>query len=268
MKKGVTFSLCVLNLVVRALTMEPSCPVCSKYEYEEKLLERVLRNEHALEHTLHDIKATHAKVVDALKTIHDKIGSVNTAIGTMDRKQIVMEETLDNAIKTAQTNVSESLSHILAESGRAIKVIEERVDRIKGDLKTPTIQFRAQLASSVTVNTGQDVVFSRVEVNEGQGYDSRTGKFTASVAGLYNFDVHFCVQQNYWVYLEIVHVGRSVQRLAHHNGGPHGYQGSSLQANIVMSMGDIVWVRATSTSYFYQTDSYCTNAFSGVLIRV
>ncbi|KAH3807238.1 hypothetical protein DPMN_135573 [Dreissena polymorpha] len=137
---------------------------------------------------------------------------------------------------------------------------------IPEDLKTPTILFRAQLASTITVSTGQDVVFTRVEVNEGQGYNKVTGKFTASVAGLYHFAVHYCTQDNKWVYLEIVHNGKSLQSSAHY-GAASAYQCSSLQAYVVIVMGDTVWVRTTATSHLFQSGSLYTNTFSGVLIR-
>ncbi|XP_052218609.1 uncharacterized protein LOC127836169 [Dreissena polymorpha] len=184
MKKELKVVLYVLNLAVTSLAAEPACPVCSRYNYEEMLLERVIRNELALEHTLKDIKETNTKVVDALRKLQDENDKVNIANAAMERKQIVMEAALSDAIKTALTNVSESLTHMLTESVRAIKEMESRVNLIKGELQIPTIQFRAKLASSITVNNGQDVVFTRVEVNEGHGYDKGTGKFTASVAGL------------------------------------------------------------------------------------
>ncbi|KAH3812885.1 hypothetical protein DPMN_141328 [Dreissena polymorpha] len=244
MKKEMKIILFVLSLAVISLAAEPACPSCSKYHYEEMLLERVLRNELALEHTLTKIKETNTNVVDALKKLQDENNKVNTAIELMERKEILMEATLDDSVKTALKNVSESLTHILTESGRAIKEMESKVERFKGDLKTPTIQFRAQLAWEHVnnVNTGHNVVFTRVEVNEGQGYDKETGKFTASVAGLYNFAVHYCTQGSHYVYLEIVHNGKSLQ-ISSNYGADGAIQCSSLQAYVEMVMADVVWVR-------------------------
>ncbi|XP_052218610.1 complement C1q tumor necrosis factor-related protein 7-like [Dreissena polymorpha] len=145
--------------------------------------------------------------------------------------------------------------------------MEGRVDLIKGELQIPTIQFRAKLASSITVSSGQDVVFTRVEVNEGRGYDKGTGKFTASVAGLYHFAVHYCTQSSNWVSPEIVHNGKSLQTSTHY--GASAQQCSSLQAYVVMSMGDMVWAISTPhyTSYFFHSDGWADNTFSGVLLH-
>ncbi|KAH3805367.1 hypothetical protein DPMN_133670 [Dreissena polymorpha] len=52
-------------MVVFTCAIEPSTPICSRYDHEERLSERVLRNELALETTLNDILKTNAKVVDA-----------------------------------------------------------------------------------------------------------------------------------------------------------------------------------------------------------
>ena len=110
-------------------------------------------------------------------------------------------------------------------------------------------------------------MFARVEINEGHGYDKATGKFTATIAGLYNFAVHHCTQKNLYVHPEIVYNGKSLK--ASFNFAADGYeQCSSLQAFVLMSIGDKVWVRAYWTSYFIQIDGERDNTFSGVLIHV
>ncbi|KAH3812933.1 hypothetical protein DPMN_141376 [Dreissena polymorpha] len=126
MKKELKVVLHVLNLAVTSLAAEPACPVCSRYNYEEMLLQRVIRNELVLEHTLKDIKETNTKVVDALRKLQYENGKVNIAIEAMERKQILIEA----ALSTEQ-------------------------HRIKGELQIRTIQFRAKLAS-LTVNSGQN----------------------------------------------------------------------------------------------------------------
>ncbi|XP_052217924.1 uncharacterized protein LOC127835527 [Dreissena polymorpha] len=194
------------------------------------LLERVLRNELAMEQTLKDIKETDTKIVGSLKKLHDENNKCNIAIEAMERKQIVMEAKLDYSIKIALTNVSESLTNILTESGRSIKDMEGRFALIKGIVQPPTIQFRAQLASGVTVKTV--AVFTQVEVNEGEGYDKGTGKFTASVAGLYIFAVHYCSQVDEWLYPEIVHNDKTLQRLVQYGAG-RATPCTSLQAFVI-----------------------------------
>ncbi|KAH3815733.1 hypothetical protein DPMN_144264 [Dreissena polymorpha] len=52
-----------------SLAIEPLCSVCSKYEYEERLLEQILSNELAMKNTLNKITETHKQVEDSLKAI-------------------------------------------------------------------------------------------------------------------------------------------------------------------------------------------------------
>ncbi|KAH3807486.1 hypothetical protein DPMN_135829 [Dreissena polymorpha] len=144
MKKEMKVVLCVLIFSGIALAAEPACPMCSKYHFEEMLLERVLRNELALEQTLKDIKETNTKVVDALKKLQDEHDKVNSSTESMERKQILMEATLNDVIKTALTNVSKSLSHMLTESGRSIKEMEGRVESFKGNIERHTCNILKQ----------------------------------------------------------------------------------------------------------------------------
>ena len=82
----------------------------------------------------------------------------------------------------------------------------------------PLVMFHARhLEGQHTYNTNQDVVFRTVIVNEGGGYDSNSGRFTASVAGVYMFTVQYCSSASNWAIPEIVHEGRSLQRSGHRN---------------------------------------------------
>ncbi|KAH3755670.1 hypothetical protein DPMN_190368 [Dreissena polymorpha] len=77
--------LYVLNLAVIAFAAEPACQVCTRYHYEELLLERVLRNELALKQTLKDIKETSTKNAVAFRKLQDENEQVNNAIESMER---------------------------------------------------------------------------------------------------------------------------------------------------------------------------------------
>ncbi|KAH3787905.1 hypothetical protein DPMN_166036 [Dreissena polymorpha] len=49
------------------------------------------------------------------------------------------------------------------------------------------------MARPTVLSSGQDVVFPTVDVNEGQGYEPSSGKFTTSIPGMYLFSVQYCV---------------------------------------------------------------------------
>ncbi|KAH3805376.1 hypothetical protein DPMN_133679 [Dreissena polymorpha] len=89
-KKGL---FAFLHMIVATCAREPSSPICSRYNYEERLLERVLRNELALETTLNEIMKTNAKVVDALTQLEDAETKVDSTLAVMEKKQIENEIT-------------------------------------------------------------------------------------------------------------------------------------------------------------------------------
>ncbi|KAH3812912.1 hypothetical protein DPMN_141355 [Dreissena polymorpha] len=85
MKGEMKVVLYALHLAVTALAAEPACPVCSRHHYEAMMLERVIRNELALEQTLKDIKDTNTNVVVALRKLQHENDKVNIAIEAMER---------------------------------------------------------------------------------------------------------------------------------------------------------------------------------------
>ncbi|KAH3815754.1 hypothetical protein DPMN_144285 [Dreissena polymorpha] len=120
---------------------------------------------------------------------------------------------------------------------------------------------------SYTAN--QDMVFKTVLTNEGGGYDSNTGRFTASVAGVFMFTVQYCSYTSKWAFPEIVHEGRPLQRSGHFETAEAVC--ASMQAFAKVAIRDKVWVRACSaysTSDIYSEEIRRWNSFAGLLIRV
>ncbi|KAH3859895.1 hypothetical protein DPMN_102716 [Dreissena polymorpha] len=137
---------------------------------------------------------------------------------------------------------------------------------LKDQLNVPTIYFLARLTSDTTIPTHQAVIFPHVEVNEGQGYDPATGKFTASIPGMYLFSFQYCNQYKQNVYFEIVHQSKTIQRSSYYENSGH-YPCVTMQASTFVAMAEEVLVRAFST-IFLSADSYRYYSFSGTLIHV
>ncbi|KAH3805372.1 hypothetical protein DPMN_133675 [Dreissena polymorpha] len=275
-KKGL---IALLQIIVATCAREPSSPICSRYDYEERLLERVLRNELALETTLNEIVKTNAKVLDALTQLEDAKTKVDSTLTVMEKKQIEMKSQLADFISNASyimnstlvANVGalvEASSQIKENASVTVQQLVKEVNILKDQLNVPTIYFRARITAQITVlSSGQDVVFPTVDVNEGQGYNPSTGKFTASIPGMYLFSVQYCVYTSLnYVYLEIVHGDKALQRSTHYDN-----TGSApcvtMQVSAAVAMGDMVWVRATGSSSLYaNTQRY--SSFAGTLIHV
>ncbi|KAH3805366.1 hypothetical protein DPMN_133669 [Dreissena polymorpha] len=115
----------LLNVIVAICAREPSSPICSRYDYEERLLERVLRNELALETTLNDILKTNAKVVDALKQLKDGKANVDSTLAVMEKKQIEIESTLSDFVNNASHNMNATLAANVGAMVKAASDIKE-----------------------------------------------------------------------------------------------------------------------------------------------
>ncbi|KAH3859893.1 hypothetical protein DPMN_102714 [Dreissena polymorpha] len=261
------------------------------YEYEERLLERVLRNEIGLENTLKDSVKTHSKVEDALQQLGDSKVLIKSTLGAMKEKQATMDLTLRefmenltrhvNSTLTTSVNNFESkhealalksstlVSDAIVELTQNVSATIQRVTNLQEKLKAqsiiPTI-FYARLASDANLVSNQDVVFPTVTVNEGQGYNPGTGRFTASVPGIYLFSVQICVLYEKYAYLEIVQQGTTLQRSVFSDKSGH-HSCVTMQAAARVASGDQIWLRATSSCYFI-ADSLRYTSFLGALIHV
>ncbi|KAH3805318.1 uncharacterized protein LOC127835478 [Dreissena polymorpha] len=273
-----------------SFALEPSCPVCSKYEYEEKLLERVIRNELALKDTLDKITETQAKVEHTLTQIKDKHDTLNDVIlGLEVTKQNVSEtvkllvsenvkdfevmkqklrSNVDDFINLGTRNVSANVAEMNSSIQSFLGKMSKEVDILRAGSVVPVVMFYARLqpSGSFTYTKHQAVVFKTVLVNVSGGYDPDTGQFTASVAGVYMFTVQYCTISGKTSYFEIVHDGKSVQRSQH--GHANYYGCVTMQAFAMVAMGEKVWVRSTlPDNGVYQDDVNYWNSFAGMLIR-
>ncbi|KAH3809844.1 hypothetical protein DPMN_138224 [Dreissena polymorpha] len=112
---------------------------------------------------------------------------------------------------------------------------------LSDQLTIPFIYFHANSPADYSLDSGQDVIFTNVRVNEGQGYDTKTGIFTVSVPGLYVFTVQYYVGSSTSAGLAIAHRGIQIQanfmQLASGN-----YVTSSTQVFVRAAMSDQIWV--------------------------
>uniref|UniRef100_A0A8W8J9B6 C1q domain-containing protein n=1 Tax=Magallana gigas TaxID=29159 RepID=A0A8W8J9B6_MAGGI len=131
--------------------------------------------------------------------------------------------------------------------------------------KTNHHAFTAGIASRNYDWTGSTLVFPTVIYNEGTGYNSSTGIFTAPTAGTYVFYVSVQSAWHKYIYLNIVMNGSiKVRALAWYDSG------SSVRilqtgTNLVilhLQAGDRVWVRRGGGTGYYSDSSHVTT-FSG-----
>ena len=114
---------------------------------------------------------------------------------------------------------------------------------------------------------GHAFVFTTKTAERGtSGYDASTGKFTASVAGLYLFTVNACVKPSNGHNLQLVQDNAPLLASSHYAGSGI-YPCFSLQAFADLTSGQQVWVKCASSCNYYHDESYRWMHFSGALIQ-
>ncbi|XP_060556102.1 complement C1q-like protein 4 [Ruditapes philippinarum] len=167
----------------------------------------------------------------------------------------IIEEVKDKEkdVMTIATDVSQRVSNM-----------ENNAIQFQHKSLLPIVGFNARLSSTKTVNTGNKVVYDTVITNQGEGYDSVTGVFTAPHNGLYFFTAHVCNQGNKDVHYAIYQEGTLITTSTQFdNGGV--YSCSSVSTIAMVNKAERVWVQSLDTSVYY-VDTRRWNTFAGSLL--
>lgn len=137
---------------------------------------------------------------------------------------------------------------------------------ITGSLSMQPVYFHARSPAKVKLDADQDVIFPLIELNEGSGYNSSSGIFYASVAGLYMFSVQYCTMYGQNAWLAIVKNGTLIQ-VARNYGSSGSSPCATMQVISTMALGDTVWVRTVARTELHEQDGLYRSTFSGVLLN-
>lgn len=134
--------------------------------------------------------------------------------------------------------------------------------RISDSLRTPLILFRA--TSPASVGAGGKVKFSSVTENVGNGYNSKTGVFTATHEGLHMFSINMCTENNVDSRYGIKRVGTWLisTRIIDEKRDSCG----AMTAPAALKKGDSVYVECIMNCKIIQSYGQETNTFSGALV--
>ncbi|XP_060578804.1 complement C1q tumor necrosis factor-related protein 5-like [Ruditapes philippinarum] len=189
-------------------------------------------------------------MVNEIKKTEDKV------ISTLgDIKQTVTGFT--NMFEDMKGNITDEM----LKRGDAIQRREEKLEQ-------PSIAFYAHHLKDLALDTTNEIlIFEKTITNEGTGYDTSTGLFTAPVGGLYQFVVHTCAYKGKYSYLGLVMEGNVIAADA--NYGDTNYGCNTFGAIVRVKSGEKVWVKSTSSGSVHQLhqNTHRMNTFSGVLVN-
>ncbi|XP_060573325.1 uncharacterized protein LOC132731207 isoform X2 [Ruditapes philippinarum] len=235
-------------------------PVCSKFAYEEQLLEKMIRTEIKVETMVNEIKKTEENVISTLSDIKQTVSDFTDMF--VDMRGNITDEMLKR--ESFKKRFEETRNNLTSD----IDAKKVELNQIQGKLEQPPIAFYAHHLKDLVLDTANEIlIFEKTITNEGTGYDTSTGLFTAPVGGLYQFDVHTCTYNRKYSYLGLVMEGNVIA--ADSNFGDANSDCDSFGAIIRVRSGGNVWVKSTSSASNRQPgqDAYRMNTFSGVLVN-
>jgi hypothetical protein len=123
------------------------------------------------------------------------------------------------------------------------------------------------LKDEILDTTNEILIFEETFTNEGIGYDTSTGLFTAPVGGLYQFDVHTCARYSKYAHLGLVMEGSVIAADANYGDDSSGC--NNFGAIVRVKLGEKVWVKSTSSGSTRELiqNTYRMNTFSGMLVN-
>ncbi|XP_060560616.1 caprin-2-like [Ruditapes philippinarum] len=232
------------------LTVKAEEQHCSKYDFEERILEKLVRMEYQME----KLKLEGIEREESTTKMKDE---VRTAIDVLNKTT----DKFEMSLKVKANTFEQSIVVRVGELRKTVDVIADKA-------KIPTVAFKARLNSHLSdASTGSYIIFPITMFNEGSAFDSSTGKFTVPVNGTYLFTVIFCVQSKQSLHIDITVDGQTTQPVTLRSEGNAACQSAALLE--VLIVGQTVGVKVTSrfsTNTVYH-GSYRWNSFSGTLIR-
>ncbi|XP_060591448.1 uncharacterized protein LOC132746351 [Ruditapes philippinarum] len=110
-------------------------PICSKFDYEEKLLEKMIRMEMKMEKIIEEVK-------DKEKDVMTIATDVSQRVSNMENNAIQFQRDVNRTMIGLSDNFEEETAKLVALADKSL---------------LPIVGFNARLSSTKTVNTGNKV---------------------------------------------------------------------------------------------------------------
>ncbi|XP_053375903.1 uncharacterized protein LOC123534659 isoform X3 [Mercenaria mercenaria] len=286
--------LFLINRVNVSLATEP---VCSKFAYEENLLEKTIRQEIKVETMESEIVKTQDSVLNTLNEIKEKVVDINDRFedlrNNITEEMIAKTKDLEKKEELFKNLFEELRKNFTSDTENRRNAITHRQEFFKNlfdelrtnftndmenqrnaltDLKEmakPSVAFHAHHVTDLALDvTDKIIVFDTIITNEGSGYDTSTGIFSAPVGGLYQFTVHVCSSSGKYSVVGLSLAGKVVAAATNYDQAYNIC--SSVGAVVRVKSGEQIWVKCTtghSSAHRLYEDRYRMNTFSGILIN-
>ncbi|WAR29954.1 hypothetical protein MAR_003522 [Mya arenaria] len=211
-------------------------PECSRYHYEEQILERVVRMGMELEYQKKD-------VTNILETVAAKLNTFSNELQVLKRENKELKSNLKDEV---QISISD-------------------LEKVKEKTVLPLVFFNSKNVADTSIKTGHTIVFTETLVNDGNGYDNTTGIFTTPVDGTYLVSLHMCVKNKQNLYYGLVIDGKDTLRGEMYEY--RAYSCNSVQQLLTLKVGKRVWIQVYVKDVDLLQSGSHWNMFSALLLN-
>lgn len=233
---SISFSLCHIR----------EEPICSKFHYEEQLLEKMVRMEHASGLMSEDFKQLTRKVENALETTRSELNGIE---------------------RQAQKGLEQYKRQALEELEQYKRQVQAGLDQyqqvIQGRSPVPQVAFHVLLKNHVNQQgSGSILKFDTIALNIGGAYDVETGRFTAPFSGIFQFTIVIAAGDKKTAAVNLMKENQVVTYTWVKSDPTWAM--TSNTAILDLTSGQQVWLQVGSDSYSYYGGLY--SSFSGHLL--
>ncbi|XP_045172511.2 complement C1q-like protein 2 [Mercenaria mercenaria] len=259
-RKRMLTNICIVVILyyVRIASGDIGEPKCySKFDYDEKMLLKLLKIEDKVqkfEELINELKANHEKEkVERGKLFDSEIDAFRERTAEEVKKQQNFTEEVLGRLDDAKTKLDDAL--------------QEKKSAQKGDIVAFTVTSPSNGAAT------KSLAFTTVVTNEGESYDTSTGRFTCSINGLYYFSLHIIKKRSSTIDVSGCHIylnGSSkvkayIDPQDGSSGADAGSYGVSNSVYLKLKVGDVITVENCSGGAAAAVESW--SSFSGYLER-
>ncbi|XP_060569749.1 heavy metal-binding protein HIP-like [Ruditapes philippinarum] len=240
-------------IILKLILTCSSEPHCSKFHYEEKLLEKMIRTEILVENMKKQIDDIETRVTGTLAKLNED---------TVKWK---------GEIEAMQDNSNTSLQLLQEKAKSDLDKNMQEVQDLKAKVVSPKIAFNARNIKNRKPGAGDTIIFTDILLNLGDSYNTDTGVFTVPLGGIYLFTVQLCIYTSSYIDFGLVadNVYMDEARYRDDSGHICCYK---LTTTVHIKSGTKVWVkviyRTESGDTLYHNDAHYWTSFSGVLIHI
>ncbi|WAR31332.1 CAPR2-like protein [Mya arenaria] len=259
--------LFIIILVLESSLCDMHEPRCySRFDYEEKMLEKMVRTEVKMEELHGKLEALETRQTNveiemdtSTNKIQDQIKKHDTEIEMSAKGTQHLEE----RYKSLQTELENTTKSYFNSREKSLEKFDQRLDAMSKNISesmhpSPAAFFATLSSGFTTSSSAQSLVFNNVVTDVGGGYNPGTGVFTAPVDGLYVFSASVMVQMTTSATFAHIRIKKNDSHVAYLyvNDSDGNYETGMGTVTLSLQVGDTVKLTCNESGRYIHSYSF------------